>query len=49
MLKEKMQQVFANDEMAEELYEQYPATFRLGDRGHALLRGPAETRTHANI
>ena len=37
MLKEKMQQVFTNDEMVEELWQTYPPTFRLGDRGQRFI------------
>lgn len=37
MLKEKVQRVFANYEMAEELWETYPATFRLGAGGQRFV------------
>lgn len=37
VLGESIQRIFATEEMAEELYEAYPATFRLNDKGSRFI------------
>jgi hypothetical protein len=37
LLKEKMLQVFATEEMGEELWDKYPATFRLNEKGSRFI------------